>query len=90
MVSNSGQESVSKDQINVLYTGTNNVSNVYYKTLHQHDICNTMYINVSNSCYSAIRYTFNKLVPKFTEYTSYQAGNLSKVVPTKETKCHEK
>lgn len=49
-----------------------------------------LYINVTNMCNLAIRYTFNKLIPKLTEYTSYKAGNLSKVVPTTETTCHEK
>jgi hypothetical protein len=49
-----------------------------------------MYINVSNSCNSAFRYISNKLVPKLTEYTSYEVVNLCKVVPTIETTCHEK
>jgi len=40
-----------------------------------------VYINVSNSCNSAVRYTFHKLKQKLTKYTSYKVGNLGKVVP---------
>jgi len=35
------------------------------------------------------RYTFNKLLPKLTEYTSCEVGNQSKVVPNKKTTCYE-
>jgi hypothetical protein len=49
-----------------------------------------VYINVSNSCNSAVRYTFDKLIPKLTQYTSYEVGNPRKVVPTIETTSHEK
>jgi hypothetical protein len=49
-----------------------------------------LYINVTNLCNLASRYTFNKLIPKLTEYTSYEVVNKSKVVPTIETTCHEK
>ena len=31
-----------------------------------------LYINVTNSCNSDYRYTFNKLVQKLTKYTSYK------------------
>ena len=49
-----------------------------------------LYINVTILCNLVTRYTFNKLPPKFTEYTSYEVGNPSKVVPNKKTTCHEK
>jgi hypothetical protein len=35
------------------------------------------------------RYTFNTLIQKLTEYTSYEVVNLCKVVPNKKTTCHE-
>ena len=41
-----------------------------------------LYINVSILCNLVIRYTFDKLTLKLTEYTSYEVGNLSKAVPT--------
>ena len=41
-----------------------------------------LYINVTDMCNLTIRYTFNKLILKLTEYTSYEVGNLSKAVPT--------
>jgi len=49
-----------------------------------------MYIFMSFLCNLVNRYTFNKLIPKLRQYTSYKAGNLSKVVPTIETTCYEK
>ena len=39
-----------------------------------------LYINVTNSCNSAIRYTFDKLVLRLTEYTSYEAVNIGSEV----------
>ena len=41
-----------------------------------------LYINLTNMCNLVTRYTFSKLSNKFTEYTSYEIGNLSKAVPT--------
>lgn len=52
-------------------------------------ICNCMYINVTNSCNSEVRYTFDKLILRLTEYTSCEVGNPSKVVPTIKTTCYE-
>jgi hypothetical protein len=53
-------------------------------------ILQRVYINVSNSCNSSVRYTFDKLIQKLTKYTSYEVGNPSKVVPTTETTSYEK
>jgi hypothetical protein len=52
-------------------------------------ISKKLYINVTNLCNIDYRYTFNKLVQKFKEYTSCIAGNLSKVIPTLKTTCYE-
>ena len=43
-----------------------------------------MYINVSKSCNSVVRYTFHKLTRKLTKYTSYEVEKFSKVVPTRD------
>ena len=39
-----------------------------------------VYINVSNSCNSVVRYTFHKLTRKLTKYTSYEVGKTVKTV----------
>ena len=38
-----------------------------------------LYISVTNLCNLVIRYTFNKLILKLTEYTSYEVSNLAEV-----------
>jgi hypothetical protein len=53
-------------------------------------ILQRVYINVLNLCDSVVKYTFDKLILRLTEYTSYEVGNQSKVVPTIETKTYEK
>ena len=42
-----------------------------------------LYINVTILCNLVIRYTFDKLIPKLTEYTSYEVNKtVEVVVPT--------
>lgn len=38
-----------------------------------------LYINVTNLCNLATRYTFSMLILKLTEYTSYEVGNIAEV-----------
>jgi hypothetical protein len=38
-----------------------------------------LYISVTILCNLVTRYTFSKLIPKFTEYTSYEVCNLAEV-----------
>ena len=49
-----------------------------------------LYIYLANLCNLVIRYTFNKLKQKLTEYTSYEVVNLCKVVPKIKTTTYEK
>ena len=43
-------------------------------------ISKDLYINVTRVCKSVVRYTFNKLKQKLTEYTSYEAVNIGSEV----------
>ena len=82
MVTYSGQKLTEEDQMTISNIKKLLVSQINPKKSHKE--IHFIFVNVYhfiNLCNLAIRYVFDKLVPKLTKYTSYKALNLSKAVP---------